>query len=89
MPVFTNSQQVTLVLQSLLLGVGIGAVYDMLRALRLHFRCGWAGAALFDTMFWAIVLAALFEFGLIAAAGQPRGFVLLTAEAAWDCTLRR
>ena len=27
----------------------------------------------------AIVLAALFEFGLIAAAGQPRGFVLLTA----------
>ena len=57
MPVFTNSQQVTLVLQSLLLGVGIGAVYDMLRALRLHFRCGWAGAALFDTMFWAIVLA--------------------------------
>ena len=31
MPVFTNSQQVTLVLQSLLLGVGIGAVYDMLR----------------------------------------------------------
>ena len=67
MPVFTNSQQVTLVLQSLLLGVGIGAVYDMLRALRLH------------TLFWAIVLAALFEFGLIAAAGQPRGFVLLTA----------
>lgn len=79
MPVFTNSQQVTLVLQSLLLGVGIGAVYDMLRALRLHFRCGWAGAALLDTLFWAIVLAALFEFGLIAAAGQPRGFVLLTA----------
>ena len=76
MPVFTNSQQVTLVLQSLLLGVGIGAVYDMLRALRLHFRCGWAGAALFDTLFWAIVLAALFEFGLIAAAGQPRGFAL-------------
>ena len=30
-------------------------------------------------LFWAIVLAALFEFGLIAAAGQPRGFVLLTA----------
>lgn len=79
MPVFTNSQQVTLVLQSLLLGVGIGAVYDMMRALRLHFRCGWAGAALLDTLFWAIVLAALFEFGLIAAAGQPRGFVLLTA----------
>lgn len=70
MPVFTNSQQVTLVLQSLLLGVGIGAVYDMLRALRLHFRCGWAGVALLDTLFWAIVLAALFEFGLIAAAGS-------------------
>ena len=36
MPVFTNSQQVTLVLQSLLLGVGIGAVYDMLRACLLY-----------------------------------------------------
>ena len=77
MPVFTNSQQVTLVLQSLLLGVGIGAVYDMLRALRLHFRCGWAGAALFDTMFWAIVLAALFEFGL---TGRRHGIVLCGAE---------
>ena len=73
-PMPVGEQLVTLVLQSLLLGVGIGAVYDMLRALRLHFRCGWAGVALFDTMFWAIVLAALFEFGLIAAAGQPRGF---------------
>ena len=79
MPVFTNSQQITLVLQSLLLGVGIGAVYDILRALRLHFRCRWAATALLDTLFWAVVLAALFEFGLIAAAGQPRGFVLLTA----------
>ena len=79
MPVFTNSQQITLVLQSLLLGVGIGAVYDILRALRLHFRCGWAGTALLDTLFWAVVLAALFEFGLIAAAGQPRGFVLVMA----------
>ncbi len=79
MPVFTNSQQITLVLQSLLLGVGIGAVYDILRALRLHFHCGWAGTALLDTLFWAVVLAALFEFGLIAAAGQPRGFVLVMA----------
>ena len=58
---------------------GHAGVYEQLRALRLHFRCGWAGAALLDTLFWAIVLAALFEFGLIAAAGQPRGFVLLTA----------
>ncbi len=79
MPVFTNSQQITLVLQSLLLGVGIGAVYDILRALRLHFHCGWGSTALLDMLFWAVVLAALFEFGLIAAAGQPRGFVLVMA----------
>ena len=84
MPVFTNSQQVTLVLQSLLLGVGIGAVYDMLRALRLHFRCGWAGAALLDTLFWAIVLA---DRGRRSAArlctlnsGRRHGIVLCGAE---------
>lgn len=47
MPVFTNSQQVTLVLQSLLLGVGIGAVYDMLAGTASAFpvRMGRGGAA--------------------------------------------
>ena len=85
MPVFTNSQQVTLVLQSLLLGVGIGAVYDMLRALRLHFRCGWAGVALLDTLFWAIVLAA---FVLLTAAGGVGLYLAALSETMLEVLMR-
>lgn len=77
MEAFTGGQQMILVLQSLLLGVGIGAVYDVLRAVRLHCRCGRGGTALLDALFWAIVLAALFEFGLLAAVGQPRSFAAM------------
>ena len=76
MTAFTNQEQITLVLQSLLLGVGIGAVYDVLRAVRLAAHCG---TALFDALFWLIVLGGLFEFGLLAAAGQPRSFVVVSA----------
>lgn len=76
---FTNSQQIVLAAQSLLFGVGIGIVYDILRAVRRFSRCGRRGTALCDALFWLIVLGALFAFGLIPAAGQPRGFVLLSA----------
>lgn len=79
MTAFTNQEQITLVLQSLLLGVGIGAVYDVLRAVRLAAHCGTGGTALFDALFWLIVLGGLFEFGLLAAAGQPRSFVVVSA----------
>ncbi len=79
MTAYTNGQQAALVLQSLLLGVGIGAVYDVLRAVRRHFRCGWGSTALLDALFWLIVLGGLFEFGLLTAIGQPRGFVLIAA----------
>ena len=79
MTAFTNQEQITLVLQSLLLGAGIGAVYDVLRAVRLTAHCGTGGTALFDALFWLIVLGGLFEFGLLAAAGQPRSFVMVSA----------
>lgn len=79
MTAFTNQEQITLVLQSLLLGAGIGAVYDVLRAIRLAAHCGAGGTALFDALFWLLVLGGLFEFGLLAAAGQPRSFVMVSA----------
>lgn len=66
-------------LQSLLLGIGIGLVYDMLRALRWHFSCGRAATAALDAVFWIVLTAGLFEFGLVFAAGQPRLFVLVGA----------
>ena len=38
MDIFSNQEQLRLLLQSLLLGVGTGLLYDILRALRRHFR---------------------------------------------------
>lgn len=76
MDIFSNQEQLRLLLQSLLLGVGTGLLYDILRALRRHFSCGRAATAALDTVFWLVLTAGLFEFGLVAAAGQPRMFVL-------------
>lgn len=79
MGAFTNGEQMRLLLQSLLLGVGIGLLYDVLRALRRHFSCGRAATAVYDTVFWLVLAAALFEFGLVFAIGQNRFFVLAGA----------
>ena len=79
MEVFSNQEQLRLFLQSILLGVGLGAVYDLLRAPRRVFRFGWAATAVCDALFWLVLLAALFEFNLLFAAGQNRYFVLAGA----------
>lgn len=79
MDIFSNQEQLRLLLQSLLLGVGTGLLYDILRALRRHFVCGRAATAVLDTVFWAILSAGVFEFGIVFAAGQPRLFVLAGA----------
>lgn len=76
MGTFTNAEQLRLLLQSLLLGVGIGLLYDVLRALRWHFACGKAATAVYDTLFWLVTAAAFFEFGIVFAAGQDRWFVI-------------
>lgn len=76
MGAFTNAEQLRLLLQSLLLGVGIGLFYDVLRALRWHFACGRAATAVYDALFWLATAAAFFEFGIVFAAGQDRWFVI-------------
>ena len=76
MDIFSNQEQLRLLLQSLLLGVGTGLLYDILRALRRHFSCGCAATAVLDRVFWAILSAGVFEFGIVFAAGQPRLFIL-------------
>lgn len=76
MEVFSNQEQLRLFLQSILLGVGIGVVYDLLRAPRRVFGFGWAATAVCDALFWLVLLAALFEFNLLFAMGQSRYFVL-------------
>ncbi|MDY3617901.1 spore cortex biosynthesis protein YabQ [Agathobaculum sp.] len=72
-------EQALTVLQSVLLGVGIGFYYDVLRAFRRHVRAGAALTALCDALFWLGLLAALFEFSLVFAPGQNRYYVLAGA----------
>lgn len=79
MEFFSNQEQLRLFLQSVLLGAGIGVVYDLLRAPRRLFGFGWAATAVCDLAFWLVLLAALFEFNLLLAAGQDRYFVLAGA----------
>lgn len=76
MPAFSNTQQVHLLLQSLLFGAGVGLLYDVLRALRRQGNFGWTATAVCDAGFWLVLLTALFEFNLLFAAGQSRFFVL-------------
>ena len=79
MDIFSNQEQLRLLLQSLLLGVGTGILYDILRALRRHFSCGCAATAMLDAVFWIVLSAGVFEFGIVFAAGQPRLFILTGA----------
>lgn len=77
----TLQEQALTVLQSVLLGVGVGLYYDVLRAFRRHVRAGVWLTALCDILFWLGLLAALFEFSLVFAPGQNRYYVLAGAAA--------
>lgn len=78
---FSQQEQMLVVLESVLLGVGLALYYDVLRALRRHFRAGTVLTAVCDTVFWLGLLAALFEFSIAFAAGQSRYYVLAGAGA--------
>lgn len=79
MQAFSNAEQLHLALQSLLLGAGLGLFYDVLRAVRRQFSFGRAATAACDTLFWLVLLGALFEFNLLFAPGQSRYFILAGA----------
>lgn len=71
--------QFLLGLQSILLGASLGLFYDILRAFRVYFSAGRLATALYDLVFWLVLLAAFFEFSLVFAMGQSRWYVLAGA----------
>ena len=71
--------QFLLGLQSILLGASLGLFYDILRAFRVYFSAGRLATALYDIVFWLVLLAAFFEFSLVFAMGQSRWYVLAGA----------
>ncbi len=75
--VLSNAQQLTVLLWSLLFGVCLGAVYDLLRAFRVFVRCP-AVAVLFQDLFYFLTAAvASFLFIFEVNDGTVRLFILL------------
>lgn len=71
---------------ALLLGVGLGIIYDALKAVRLAARPGKGRAALTaaaDIVFCAVLTFALFAFGLGPGEGSLRAFMLCCAGCGW------
>ena len=82
-PVYTQAWQAGL---ALLLGVGLGIIYDALKAVRLASRRGkgrTAIAAAADILFCALLTFALFSFGLGPGEGSLRAFMLFCAGCGW------
>ena len=75
--ILSNSQQLSVLLWSLLFGVGLGAAYDLLRMFRCFVRCP-AVAVLFQDLFYFLAAAvASFVFIFEVNDGTVRVFILL------------
>ncbi len=61
---------------AVILGFGVGLLYDLLRLLRGRLRLPLLGPAL-DLLFWAAVTAALFLYVIAATGGEVRIYVLM------------
>ena len=63
-------------LYSSLLGIGLGAFYDILRCIRSYIRKSRTVTGLFDVLFWVCAIFALFTFVLTFTDGRMRWYVL-------------
>ncbi len=70
-------EQMVFCLRFGLLGLALGAVYEMLRAIRTHFRIKKVGTALLDILFCLIGLLAFLLSMLLYTDGRLRGYLLL------------
>ena len=64
-------QQARAMCQGLLLGGGLGVLYDLLRVVRVRGKLRWLGGAA-DLIFWLAAVWALFRWSLPAWGGQVR-----------------
>ena len=70
------SQQLTLFAQSILLGMAVALVYDLLRPFRIRLP---RLTAVLDVLFCLVLSVSVFLFMLRRAQGELRGYVLLGA----------
>ena len=69
------NRQAYALISSVLTGIGIGALYDLMRMLRIRLK----RTALFDALFWLVSLFALFRLGMSAGGGQLHIFMAVFA----------
>jgi spore cortex biosynthesis protein YabQ len=74
------SQQVFALTGALLLGLGLGLVYDLLRVLRSRWHSGGVGAAL-DLLFWFLAALVLVLWSVYALGGVVRVYIVLAMAA--------
>lgn len=74
----TISGQTGLLLSSFLLGVVLGAVFDIFRVIRISARSGRVAVFVQDVIFWLICAASTFVFFLLMNKGKLRFLMLLT-----------
>lgn len=61
----------------MLVGTGLGLLYDGMQAVCTFFHIKHIWTAITDAVFWLIALLSYFVFTVTLAGGQVRGFVLL------------
>lgn len=70
------AEQTSVFLQSILLGVAVGALYDVFRIFRAAFRTSAVGIFFQDLLYFALVGILTFSFFLTFCKGQFRLYVL-------------
>lgn len=74
----TLSGQAGLLLAACLLGITLGAVYDIFRIVRVAFRCGKVSVFFQDILYWIICAAVTFIFLVLQNKGKVRVLILLS-----------
>ena len=74
--ILSNPQQFSVLLWSLLFGVGLGIVYDLLRCVRVFVRCGTVSVFFQDLLYFLVAAVASFAFIFEVNDGTVRMFIL-------------
>ena len=81
----TLAKETSLFLLSIVVGVGLSLLYDLLRVLRLQTRHRPIVVSLEDLLYFLVCAAVTFGFALKDNSGQIRGYILIGELLGWGC----
>ena len=81
----TLAKETRLFLLSIVVGVGLSLLYDLLRVLRLQTRHRLIVVSLEDLFYFLVCAAVTFGFALKDNSGQIRGYILIGELLGWGC----